>query len=422
MLEQLNKIGLNGLIIILLFLIYLLVAAIRPVAISFGICFLLAARLLQLIVGGFEFSERLGSVFGNANTVISFLMLSCAIVETIFFGKKSNWARGEYLIFFGLYVIGIQFLLWKIFLGKNLVISDFVYLAMLTVFIIMKPNIDYLHHIFKVSFLLISILFILAIFRYQNPYALYTETFYGVDGPYYNFMWDIFGLTERLRGPYTTPNVLAYNVVFIVALSFCFKNRLTMLVSGMGIVIILLSGSRISLFAISVLILADLYLSPLRKREFNRANVVESRAKKIAGNRVPVSIFTFLLLFVIAAIISKDPTLHGRTTNYGTVFERLNGNWVFGAGIDTGAENTLITLAGAYGLLGVMSIVFISAGMIIHFRKQPSSIKLRIYPLLFSFVIALMGESLLNGGPFDIGLLYIFVILTMRDPKSHEVA
>jgi hypothetical protein len=150
--------------------------------------------------------------------------------------------------------------------------------------------------------------------------------------------------------------------------------------------------------------------------------VVESRAKKIAGNRVPVSIFTFLLLFVIAAIISKDSTLHGRTTNYGTVFERLNGNWVFGAGIDTGAENTLITLAGAYGLLGVMSIVFISAGMIIHFRKQPSSIQLRIYPLLFTFVIALMGESLLNGGPFDIGLLYIFVILTMRDPKSHEVA
>jgi hypothetical protein len=217
----------------------------------------------------------------------------------------------------------------------------------------------------------------LAIFRYQNPYAPYTETFYGVDGPYYNFMWDIFNLTERLRGPYTTPNVLAYNVVFIVALSFCFKNKLTSLVSGMGIVIILLSGSRISLFAITALILFHLYLSPLRKKELNRTNVVKFREKKITGNRLPVFIFTVLMLFVIAGIIATDPTLHGRTTNYATVFERLSGKWVFGAGIDTGAENTLITRLGAYGLLGAMSVFVISAGMIMGLRKQ----RLQWWPL-----------------------------------------
>jgi hypothetical protein len=135
-----------------------------------------------------------------------------------------------------------------------------------------------------------------AIFRYQNPFFPYTEENFGIDGPYHNFVWDIFGITERFRGPYISPNVLGYNVVFILILSGVYKSKLTAATRLMGLIILLLSGSRISMTAFATYyIISKSFVSAENRSEDDKRNieVVSSRGNV---NKISKRIGLFLVL------------------------------------------------------------------------------------------------------------------------------
>jgi len=406
----------NGLAVLLLLVSYLILALMRSSLKSYGLILLLGSKFSSLIIGGFTFSEKFGSIFGQANTVVCFLLILLCFFEAIFFGKKIKWERRDLLIFVGISILGFGYLFWQFYSGTQITISDFAYILTVLAFFIMRPDYTYLKYAPWIAFFTISILFGCAIAKYQNPYLPYFQTDYGIDGPYHNFMWDIFGLTERYRGPFLFPNVLAYTVVFIAVLSASYKSRLTLPTLLMSFTVLLLSGSRFSIFALSVFIIFKYFIlnwvSPSDHHWLEKNKFFSRKTLAI------FSAFVIFIAYVSLKIVQANPTINGRTINYLVILNNLKGNYILGAGITNGAENTYLTILGAYGLVGLISMILIFSGLFKHLATIPNKLKMQVLPIFFAFFIASMGESLLNGGPYEIGLFYIFLILVHREPKE----
>jgi len=422
------KVGLPGLAAILIILIYLLTLSLRVTEANYAPILIIASKLLNQIVGGFPFSNSLGSIFGDANTVLTYTLLSLAFIDAFFFRTRYRWPRSNLFIFLGLYILGLGFILWMVFLGATIGLSFYIFLLTLTLFIYSHPTKRDFGSAPYLCFLIICIIFICAVVRFQNPYFPYSQSDFGLDGPYHNLVWDFFGHTERFRGPYISPNILGFNVVFILVFAKIRKSKLNIVTQILGFLILLLSGSRISLIAYSSFQIYSLVLATKKQDGL----VPQPVASKLTSGKKKIKpslyIGFFIVLGSIWMLISSDPTLNGRTNNYAVVMQSLQGHYLFGAGFSnyTSVENTIITILGNYGAFGLAALILIITGLFSHFRSLAATERKILIPVSVAFLIASLGESLLNGGPYDIGLLYIFIFLFFKplveEEESNETA
>jgi len=419
--DFLSRIGISGLIIPILMAIYAMLTSIRKPSTNLAFNLLILSKLLNPILDGFAFSRDTKLFIGQLNTVTSYLLLAVTVYEVILNKEKLNWNRYESYILMGLFNIGFVFLFWKVYAGQGFRSSDFTYLLILALFTILRPNKSCFNYLPVVSFFLISIVFLCAVFQYQNPYFPYYQTDFGATGPYHNFMWDIFGISERFRGPYISPNILGYNITILCILTGTAKSRIRIPAVLMAFIILLLSGSKISLSAFFIHIL-------IRALNFDRFKLMKSNNLDLNNNIDKIrsrdsNLFIYLGVFLLAVVgYQSDPTLNGRTNNYNNLLQNLNGNYFFGngpsfAGSTYSVENTFVTLLAYYGAAGAISIIMIILGAIEIFRRSAREERKLILSLLLPLLIAAMGESILVGSTYDVGMIYLFVFLASRHTK-----
>ena len=421
MIDFLSRIGISGLIIPILMAIYAMLTSIRKPSTNLAFNLLILSKLLNPILDGFAFSRDTKLFIGQLNTVTSYLLLAVTVYEVILNKEKLNWNRYESYILVGLFNIGFVFLFWKAYAGQGFRSSDFTYLLVLALFTILRPNKSCFNYLPVVSFFLISIVFLCAVFQYQNPYFPYYQTDFGATGPYHNFMWDIFGISERFRGPYISPNILGYNITILCILTGTAKSIIRIPAVFMAFTILLLSGSKISLFALFIHIMIRAFNS--ERFKLIKSNNLDSNnnINKILSRYSNLPIYLVVFLLTVVGYLS-DPTLNGRTNNYSNLLQNLNGNYLFGngpsfTGSTNSAENTFVTLLGYYGVVGAISIIMIILGVIKIFMRSAREEKKLTLSLLLPLLIAAMGESILVGSTYDVGIVYLFVFLASRHSK-----
>jgi hypothetical protein len=161
-------------------------------------------------------------------------------------------------------------------------------------------------------------------------------------------MWDIFGMSERFRGPYITPNILGYNIVILCILTGTTKSKFRIPAVFMALIILLLSGSKISLFAffIHIMIRTSNFTYDKLKKSINSDS---ENYKKNIPSKYSNHIIYLVVFFLSAAGYLSDPTLNGRTDNYNNLLQNLNGHYFLGNGPAFASsvystENTFLTL------------------------------------------------------------------------------
>jgi hypothetical protein len=419
--DFLSRIGIAALIIPTLMAVYFMLTFLRKPSVNLAFVLIVLSKLLNPIFDGFAFSRDTKLFIGQLNTVSTYFLLAFSVYEVIISKKKQNWNRSDAYILTGLFIIGFAFIFWKFYSFNNVGSSDITYLIVLVLFTMLRPNKSCFNFLPAVSFFLISIVFLCAVFRYQNPYFPYYQTDFGATGPYHNFMWDIFGISERFRGPYISPNILGYNIVILCILTGTTKSVIRIPGILMSLIVLLLSGSKISLFAFFIHIVIRAFNTKRFKLiKFNNLDSNKNTNKIHSRNS---NLFIYLGVFVLIVVgYLSDPTLNGRTNNYKILLQSLNGHYFFGngpsfVGSTKSAENTFVTLLGYYGLVGAISIIMIVLGVIEIFMRAAREERKLILSLLLPLLIATSGESILVGGAYDIGVIYLFVYLASRHSK-----
>jgi hypothetical protein len=228
-------------------------------------------------------------------------------------------------------------------------------------------------------------------------------------------MWDIFGMSERFRGPYITHNILGYNIVILCILTGTTKSKFRIPTVFMALIILLLSGSKISLFAFFIHIM-------IRTLNFTYGKLNNSDSdnykKNIPSKYSHLTIYLLVFFSSVAGYLS-DPTLNGRINNYNNLLQNLNGHYFLGNGPTFAssvysAENTFLTLLAYYGVLGAISIILIILGVIQIFKRSAEKDRKFILSLLLPLLVTSMGEFILVGSTYDVGLIYQIVYLASR--------
>jgi len=416
--DFLSRIGISGLIIPILMAVYVMLTSIRKPSTNLAFNLIIISKLLNPILDGFAFSRDTKLFIGQLNTATTYLLLTIAIYEVILNKEKLNWNVSESYVLMGLFIIGFGFIFWKIYSVQSLRSSDLTYLLTLILFTILRPTKSCFKYLPAISFFLMFITFLCAAFQYQNPYFPYFQTDFGVNGPYHNFMWDIFGMSERFRGPYITPNILGYNIVILCILTGTTKSKFRIPAIFMALIILLLSGSKISLFAffIHIMIRTSNFTYDKLKKSINSDS---ENYKKNIPSEYSNHIIYLVVFFLSAAGYLSDPTLNGRTNNYNNLLQNLNGHYFLGNGPAFASsvystENTFLTLLAYYGILGAISIILIILGVIQIFKRSAEKDRKFILSLLLPFLVTSMGEFILVGSTYDVGLIYLIVYLASR--------
>jgi hypothetical protein len=159
-----------------------------------------------------------------------------------------------------------------------------------------------------------------------------------------------------------------------------------------------------------------LVLSWKKVERITNTTEITIKKRKIFKQLIALLSLAFIILIYF---VSLNPTLNGRTSNYAEVIDRLKENYIFGNGVSIGldinnAENTYISVLSWYGLFGLLALVLLTAGTTKLYRKSNFNFKLNFIPVIVVFIVESLGESLILGGTYDVGLLYFMFILAMR--------
>jgi hypothetical protein len=397
---------------------------------SAGLSFVVLAYVGGIILNGFEISHASKGFLGQLNTVFSFLMLGFALLETLLLDHIERWRRSDWFILIGVTGLGVLNLGWKFFILGGFISSDLLYPSSIILLILLRPGRKDLENLSKIGIAGISLIFLIACLHYQEPYNPYTQTDYGVDGPYHNWTWDAFGYTERFRGPYQHPNMLGIQVVFLCNLSLMKKNRINFLIVPASFLILNLASSRSSLIALMAGISVRYFLTKTatsaRKREtsvFDRLELVKRKKSDLrilsrlvaTGSLLPV-------LALLAYLILQNSTLSGRTSSWGQAISASKKNLFLGTGpglLDiNGVENTVVTLLSYYGLAGIFCLFICLVGIFTNYNQIMPEHKSLVAGLIATFTLASLTEALLVGNFYDAGPFYFILILIASRVKS----
>jgi len=404
--------------------IYLLLVNQRSAGSSYALLMLLVSKLSGQIVDGFTWAHETKTSIGQFNTVLTYFFLALTLVELLLISRGRTRELSDWIIYSSLLIIGVSFLFWKIFLNVNLAFSDYLFVVTVIIYILIRSNESDLRFIPVMAFFLLTIVFISACFRYQNPYASSGEISFGLQGPYHNFMWDLFGITQRFTGPYLTPNVLGYNIVLLCVLSGLGNTKVAFPSCFMGLILLLLSGSRISLSAFFIFLIFRFSIKNFDRNDLNSSNQIGDKEKVISPKlRLQRGLGLIVFMIVVSIVVLNNPTLTGRTEIYRSSISKLQGHLIFGIGPFSvnglnGVESTYISLVTIYGLFGLLAVILLFLGLNNLYWNLKNLEKEKFKFIFVPFIIASSGELMLQGGPFDVGLIYILILLSIRSTSK----
>ena len=123
-------------------------------------------------------------------------------------------------------------------------------------------------------------------------------------------------------------------------------------------------------------------------------------------------------------LLQGNLTLSGRTDGYTSTLANLNGHWLLGLGpsITTvnNVENTLLTLFSYFGVLGILIFGFCAVGMYSATKNSSGEWRSNSRAILATFLVAGLGESVMDTSITDVGISYILLSLCIARKKSTE--
>ena len=396
-----------------------------------AIFFIFLGTMGNPVIVGFRFSKNNGLGIGEINTIFTFIFLGFALFEVILASASKKWTKKEKQIFFGLFFICIMYLAWTFVVGGAFDFSDFILLTVLLLILRLRPNSSDLRYLPFLARTVIAILGLLALFKYQSPDYKFGLRDYGLSGPYHNFVWDLFGFTERYRGPYQHPNSLGMYVALLTAILFLKKsiwNFPTLLVSFF---LLAISASRTSLISMTLGISSFFYVQMVQSKKLDSFTYRTSELSQKTGSflwKRPLVLFPVITFvsFLTSLIIGNNLTFTGRTVSYREVLrESLNSNVLIGRGPAifevNGVENTLITLFSYYGILGLIALGFCVFPFFRMYRSTAQNDRKFFRMMQTMFLISGTGEFFLTGASVDPGFAYVLLALISSRVKNESL-
>jgi hypothetical protein len=420
----LSRIGLPGFIVLLAFLclfLYRLLSTEKS-RMPFLVGLIIISKVLNPVISGFVQSLQAAQFIGQLNTIFSYVVFIFCAIEIVLSQKNMAWNRNEKLTLVCILLLGIMYLGWSYILNGHLISSDFLFMIQISLVYIARPCANDLRNLPKIALGIIVVIFVLAIMKYQNPLYPYYQTDYGVDGPYHNAIWDLFGYTERLRGPFSHPNQLGVQIVFLSSLLLISKTKLYIFSLVPSYILLALAASRTSLLAITLGLCVRLYFD-LTQAFLARSNGRRRNSHRVLKKSNDFQKKLFIGLFFIGSgfllvktIVGSNLTGSGRTLGMIDYFRSTSGHYLLGRGpnIENITEVSLVSIISQYGFAGLFLVITAIFGI---YRNQ----KLNVDPFLISstkclgvvLFCASVGESLFGGSYIDIGPLYLIIMLIL---------
>jgi hypothetical protein len=397
--------------------------------IATALFFIFSARFGGSFINGFSISEATKLSFGQLDTVFAYLMLAFAFLEVLLLKRVSKWQRSDLWVMGGLFGFGILNLIWKLAFSIGLSANDFLYTLVLLLTLSLRPTRVDLKFLPYLGALLILMVALTALFKYQNPLFPYRNVDYGLGSQYQNRLWIFLGWDERFRGPYYHPNQLGIQITFLSLLVLMKSSKFYIGILPISFAILFLASSRTSILALSVGLLVRVYFDVTRGDKVAQpANMAVHPSGSYFLN---VSMFRKLLAGCVVAtvtisialrIVGTNATGTGRLENYQNTFSGSRESLFLGRGPSlfsiNSTENTILTILSYYGIVGVILLVAILIGLITKVRKLTRHEKSSVMIGFSVFLVASTGESLITGAFIDNGIFYITILLLLTRLES----
>ena len=339
---------------------------------------------------------------GKTEAIFTWLCLILSFWEVLLIKKRRKFPLPQkialYLYFF-YWIVGLGLALFQ---GLQFRPSFFYSPVALIILLALSPSMSDLDAIVPIFALTLVLILVFALFKYRSPNIdpVYLDAT-SATSVYHNFTWNLFGLTDRFRGPYQHPNALGIVVAFLTLLVLASPKKIWRYFALLGFLLLGLCASRTSI--ITVVVGVSLF-------------AVSSASKNKFGQKAPKSILVviaFLFAGLVAApIYFSNRTLTGRLSNYSRVFQvwkisPWTGNWVAGG---NQTENMFLTSLVSVGILGTLFLVALLLSLY-KLQKDSKMTATLVAPLFYAFFVGNLGEAIFKVGGWDIGSLYVIAIV-----------
>jgi len=388
-----------------------------------ALVFIFSARFGASFINGFSVSESTKLSFGELDTVFAYLMLAFAFLEVLLLKHVTKWKSSDLWVLVGLFGFGFLNLTWKLTYNGGIIANDLLYVLPILLFLSLRPkktDLKFLPYFGAVIILLVAIT---ALAKYQNPLFPYSQVEYGLGGQYQNRVWSFFGLEERFRGPYFHPNQLGIQITFLSLLVLLKPSKLYIAILPISFTLLFLASSRTSLLALTVGLLLRIYFDTSTAAKVRSSHMEQDLPKAHSRRRFTLrKIFigltsAFCVALVARQIIGSNTTGTGRLENNRNTISAIRSNLLLGQGPSifsiNSTENTILTLLSFYGLIGLAFMLAIALAFTLIFRKMPRNERYSFLFTLAIFLVASTGETLLTGASQDTGLFYLLVLLAL---------
>ena len=388
-----------------------------------ALVFIFAGRFGASFITGFSFSESTKFSFGELDTVFAYLMLAFALLEILLLKRSKKWSIADLWVLMGILGFGFLNLTWKLTINSGFIASDLLYVLPILLILWMSPIKTDLRFLPYFGAVIILLVFITALAKYQNPLFPYTQFDYGLGGPYQNRVWGFFGLEERFRGPYFHPNQLGIQITFCSLLVLLKTSKLYIAILPISYTLMFLASSRTSILGLTAGLLLRIYFDTTKIKEVRSSHVENGFSKghwlrRLTLRKIFIGITSACCIAVASyQIIGSNTTGSGRLGSYRNTISNLSDNLLLGQGPSIFSvnitENTILTLLSYYGLIGLALLLAIAFAFSLKFRKMPYIDKNPFVIAFTTFLIAGLGEALLTGTSQDTGLFYLLVLLAL---------
>lgn len=375
---------------------------------------LVLANFMNPIVNGITFLSFTTPI-GQFNAVLTWLLILLATYETFMIKYKNEFTRFQN---FALFALGFSwFIAMLSLIAQSVPIrAQIFYLPICLIILkIASPSPQDSIILQRIASLLIIFLFICAILRYQSSSQLSSDLPYLSNiSAYSNQVWNIFGQSQRFRGPYSHPNQAGQTIGLLTLLllfsSLKFKKFLLIICA----ILLALTSSRTAILATSTSTIIYLLLS--RKKPTSRISF---------GSIIRYfSMALVLLSYFIILLVEQNRTLTGRTHIWsaGLMVWKMH-PWL-GSGFETiGVENSYISLMMTMGLFGIILLIFILFSLWKCIQKCQPKYQSIIYSLIIYIFVESIGENLFQPFAFANAVLaFLFIVIYSRQETPAPIS
>jgi len=352
----------------------------------------------NIILWGYS-PAKIQTVLGDLNAVWCWACFALALLEGFLTVNRLPIRRHalKYLVaLLLLYSVNILNLIRD---GGSLKPSSLYLIVLFALLVYLGPTKENLDGLRVVGVISMIFIYYLLLTKY-NPISVNEVTgrvISGVSGPEYrNFVWPIFGLTDRYHGPFGHPNQLGIYSAFFATILASSKN-LGFRLSAIGFLILTFcAASRTSIIVASLGIFLIwnnwLWNSTLRTR---------------------IRFLSYFIIIALAALILiGNSGGSGRSAKFRESFSSYPINLFYGSSTFY-VENTFLNNLFSVGLVAmliVMYLQFVPLRMLWNSNGEAARFGI---PLSIQFFVASMGESVIYGSGINTGTMYLVILLSI---------